>query len=411
MSCSIGPNGFHDGEFPDYGSSDEDADQDALGKLCDNPAYLVVGADDDLVDNLPGWVSSLISDYEALATQAETIGLEPSDYVTVPSRGSNSELRDFFDELGFVVDSSYIERGPGSSIDGVVFIKRSKIPALEQRADRDLRRSKQAVVKAARLHLKPGKVPADGLDEELDRLVSIAQLGDKDFRDKLADLHEKDETIAHLEELLSDSNAGRSRAEGEAKEAKSKLVGENRRIRDWVSSAQVLSDRYATWTLAVAAELGITIQGPLLKLPDGRAFVVSHIFAVDLENSVPALAQAIKTREPAATWLRIENRVRRGMSSLAALTWNEATEHFAHRLTWGQVWWVILGREHARFPIRLYRNESLKKPDGSFGGFAERSIFEDESLGLNAEQTARWKQLLKEHWGEGLDLRERPYGF
>jgi hypothetical protein len=147
-----------------------------------------------------------------------------------------------------------------------------------------------------------------------------------------------------------------------------------------------------------------------LKLPDGRAFVVDHIFSADLEKSLPALAQAIKTCEPAATWIRIENRVRRGMSSLAALTWNEATEHFAHRLTWGQVWWVILGREHARYPIRLFRYESRKNPDGSFGGFAEKSIFEDESLGLNAEQVVRWKQLLKEHWGAGLDLREKPPG-
>jgi hypothetical protein len=71
---------------------------------------------------------------------------------------------------------------------------------------------------------------------------------------------------------------------------------------------------------------------------------------------------------------------------------------------------VILGREHTRFPIRLFRYESRKKPDGSFGGFDEKSIFEDESLGLSAEQTVRWKQLLKEHWGKGLDLRERRYG-
>jgi hypothetical protein len=162
--------------------------------------------------------------------------------------------------------------------------------------------------------------------------------------------------------------------------------------------------------LAVAAEFGINIQGPLLKLPDGRAFVVDHIFSIDLEKSLPASAQAIKAREPDAKWLRIENRVRRGMSSLAALTWSEASEHFDHRLTWGQVWWVILGREHARFPVRLFRYESRKKPDGSFGGFDEKSIFEDESLGLSAEQTIRWKQLLKEHWGKGLDLRERPYG-
>lgn len=410
MSCSIGPNGFHDGEFPEYDDHDEEDDQDALAALCENPAYLVVGADDDLVGNLPGWVEDLISEYEALAVQAEKIGLEPSDYVTVPERSSNSELRDFLDELGFVVDSSYIERGPGSSVDGVVFVKRSKIPGLEKRATRNLRRAKQTIVKAARRHLKPSRIKADGLDEELARLVSVAQLGDPEYRDKLAKLHEKDEELAYVRELLSDSNAGRARAEAEAKGAKAKLDGENGRLRDQVAKAQALSERYAAWTWAVAAEFGITIQGPLLKLPDGRAFVVGHVFFTDLEQSVPAAAQAIRTREPAATWLRIENRVRRGMSSFAALTWDEAESYFDHRLTWNQVWWVVLGREHARFAVRLYRNESLKKPDGSFGGFAEKSIFDDESLGLNAEQTVRWKQLLKEHWGKGLDLRERPYG-
>ena len=410
MSCSIGPNGFHDGEFPDYGSSDEDANQDALGKLGDNPAYLVVGSDDDLVDNVPAWVRNLISEHEALAAQAETIGLEPSDFVTLPDRGSNSELRDFFDELGFAVDSSYIERGPGSSIDGVVFVKRSKIPALEKRAARALRHVKQAVIKAARRQLKPARVKADELDEELARLVNTAQLGDKEFRDKLANLHEKDEELALIRELLSDSNAGRARAEREAKEAKAKLVGENRRIRDWVSSAQALSDRYAAWTLSVAAEFGITIQGPLLKLADGRAFVVGNIFASDLAGDAPTTAQAIKTREPGATWLTIQSRVRRGMCSLGALSWGEAEEHFDHRLTWSQVWWIVLGREHARFQVRLFWYEKSKQSDGSFGGFVEKSIFEDESLGLNAEQTVRWKQLLKGHWGEGLDLRERPYG-
>lgn len=410
MSCDIGPNGFHDGEFPEYDNYDEEADQDALGALCDNPAFLVVGADDDLVGNVPPWVSDLISEYEALAAQAETIGLEPSDFVTLPDRGSNAELRDFFEELGFVVDSSYVERGPGSSIDGVVFVKRSKIPALEKRADRDLRRAKQAVIRAARRHLKPARVKADALDEELARLVNVAQLGEAEFRAKLANLHAKDEELAYLREFLSDSNAGRARAEGEAKGAKARLAGENGRLRHGVAKSQALSERYAAWTLAVAAEFGITIQGPLLKLADGRAFVVGNIFAVDLETSLPSAAQAIKAREPGAAWLAIQSRVRRGMSSFSSLSWAEAEEHFEHRLTWSQVWWVVLGREHARFQVRLFRHENLQKPDGGFGGFAEKSVFEDESLGLDAEQSVRWRQLLKEHWGQGLDLSERSPG-
>lgn len=160
----------------------------------------------------------------------------------------------------------------------------------------------------------------------------------------------------------------------------------------------------------MAAEFGITIQGPLLKLADGRAFVVGNIFAVDLNEDAPVAAQTIKFFEPGAAWLTIQSRVRRGMSSLGPLSWGEAEAHFDHRLTWSKVWWIVLGREHARFQVRLFRYEKSKQPDGSFGGFAEKSLFEDESLGLSAEQTTRWKQLLKEHWGKGLDLRERPYG-
>jgi len=159
MSLSIGPNGFHDGEAPEYDSSNDD-DGDALSKLCDNPAYLVVGSDDDLVDNLPSWVEDLLTEHETLAAQAEKIGLEPSSYVTVPDRGSNSELGDFLGELGFTTDSSYIERGPGSSIDGVVYVRKSKIPALEKRAERELKRARKAVVKDGRRTLKPGPFKA-----------------------------------------------------------------------------------------------------------------------------------------------------------------------------------------------------------------------------------------------------------
>ena len=168
MSLLIGPNGFHDGEAPDEDSYNEDG-EDALNRLCDTPAYLVVGTDDDLIDNLPGWVDEVLSEHEALAEQAEKIGLEPSLYVTVPDRECNRELSDFLEELGFNVGSSYIERGPGSSVDGLVYVRNSKIPSLQKRADRELRKARKAVIRDGRKALKPGRVPADGLEAELDR--------------------------------------------------------------------------------------------------------------------------------------------------------------------------------------------------------------------------------------------------
>jgi len=403
MSCAIGPNGFHDGEPP----SEDDYDEDALSKLCDNPAYLVVGADDDLVGNLPDWVDDLLREHEALAEQVEKLGLEPTHYVSLPERGSNRELRDFLDELGFTVNSGYVERGPLSSIDGVVYVRASKVPALEKRAARELLKAKQAIIKDARKALKLTRVKVGEVDGELARLVSVAQLGDPEYRAKLAQLEDFEETEANLREHVKETDEELQYWRRRAQTAEHNQEGERYRHLKSIDEALAQSDRYAAWTWAVAAEFGITIQGPVLTLPDRRSVAIEAIFGQELKSADPGAWAVLNRRAPAVTWIRVGNLIRRGMSSASPLSWVEALDFFDRRLTWNQVWWVVLGRQHARYPVRIYRYLAKNKPDGSIGGFDEAPVLPDGWFGFTAEQTARWDQLLKDYWGNGLQVAKR----
>lgn len=396
MSLFIGPNGFHDSEAPEEDSNDEDG-EDAQSHVCDNPAYLVVGTDDDLIDNLPGWVEDVISEHEALAAKAEIIGLESSIYVTVPDRRSNRELSDFLEELGFNVGSSYIERGPGSSVDGLVYVRNSKIPSLQKRANRELRRSRKAVIRAGRKALKPGRVPADGLEAELDRLAAQAQLDDPEYREKLIKLNELEE---YVESLVEDSKERRTELmswKNRAKAAEQRAAEESGRIAYAIDGSLQQSDRYATWTWAVAAEFGIHIQGPLLKLPDGRAFAIKGIYEKKLADHCPAIVAAIDAREPGVQWLQVESRIRRGMTSDGPVRWHEAVEWFRRRLSWNQVWWTVFGFPHLRLMGRLYYQGCLRSPTGS----ASPANLPKDELGFSPEQQARWDQLFMEYWTAG----------
>jgi len=400
MSCAIGPNGFHDGEPP----SEEDYDEEALSNLCDNRNYLVVGADDELVGNLPDWVDDLLSAHESLAKKAELIGLEPTRYVSLPERGSNRELREFLDELGFTVNSGYVERGPLSSLDGVVYVRVSKVPALEKRAARQLLKAKQAIIRDARKALKPPRVKVGEVDAELERLVSVAQLDDPEYREKLTKLAEFEETEAHLREYLEEQLVSVKQWRARAENAEDRLAAEPTLKLEWADAGLGLAERYARWTWAVAAEFGITIQGPLLKLADGRAFAIEAIFGKELKQDEPITWAGIRRREPGATWIRVENRARRGVSSVGPFSWGEAVNFFDRRLTWNQVWWVVLGRQCARYPVNIYRYQERLKPDGSHDGFTEAPVLPADAFGFTAEQTARWEQLLKEYWGKGFEV-------
>jgi len=93
-----------------------------------------------------------------------------------------------------------------SSLDGVVYVRVSKVPALEKRAARQLLKAKQAIIRDARKALKPPRVKVGEVDAELERLVSVAQLDDPEYREKLTKLAEFEETEAHLREHVKETD-------------------------------------------------------------------------------------------------------------------------------------------------------------------------------------------------------------
>lgn len=398
MSCSIGPNGFHDGEAPDYNYDDDDAQSD----LCDNPAYLVVGADDDLVDNLPSWVESALDELDELLAQAELIGLCAEDYVDVPSRGDNGALRDYLDNLGFSVNASYIERGPASSLDGVVFVQKKKIPAIKRRIEARLQQAKRAVIKAARLYLKPPRITAEGLDEEISRLVGVAQLNEPAYRAKLNQLDDLEAGLKIQKEINADHVAQVRQWKLAAGSAKAELAGEPDRNLEWIAKARSLSNQYNTWVWSVAAEFNIHINGPLLKCADGRTLAVANLFGVSLRESFPHIYAGIEKQAPAVQWLYFQSSFRIGVSSMGSLTWERALRQFDQRLSWGHVWWILLGQGSGRRPGSFSLQGAAITPVQEAQDLTFNPI---KLLGLRPEQLARWYELIKEHWGEGITLR------
>lgn len=388
MSDTTGPNAFHD----DNDHDDED-DGEALSKLCDNPAYLVLGADDDLVDNIPDFAEIVLDEIELLAKQAELIGLEPSHYVTSPDRRSNRELRDFYHDLGLTVDTAHIDRGPGSSIDGVIYVRRSEIPSIERRAARELRKAKRAVIRDGRRLLRPGKVKASQIDQELERLADVAQLGQDEFRKKLSNLEELEEVNSHLSEHLQERKESEASWKSRAETAECRLHGENERAISWVRKAQELSELYSEWTLVIESEFGIRIQGPVLKLADGTTYAVQSIFGSSLKEHSEALFELINKREPNVRWVHVQCRIRRGIFNAGYLRFDEAATWYEHRFAWSQPWWVILSNRLTAYP----------------GVLSENGINVHECLGNDPVKLARWEEILRKYWGKGIDLRRSPF--
>ena len=388
MTDTTGPNAFHD--HNDY---DDEDDGEALSRLCDNPEYLVLGADDDLVGNIPDFAEIILEQIELLAKQAELIGLESSCYVTAPDRDSNAELSDFYDDLGLTVDSAHIDRGPGSSVDGVIYVRKTKIPAIERKAAKELRRAKRAVIRDGRRLLRPGRITASQVDQELERLVDVAQLGQAEFRKKLSKLEELEEENNHLSEHLQERIQSESQWKSRAEAAELSLQGESERSISWVHRAQQLSELYSQWTFVVESEFGIRIQGPVLKLPDGKVYAIHSIFGSSLKEHSETLYELISKQEPKACWVHVNCRIRRGIFNVGDIRFGEAATWYQHRFAWSQPWWVILSNHLTRYP-------------GVLSGF---SFNINEHLGNDPAKIARWDEILRKHWGQGIELRRSPF--
>jgi hypothetical protein len=386
--------------------TDEDDEEEESESIYDDPDYLVVGSDEELCGNLPDWVESIISDRKSLAQDLEKLDLDPSDYISVPDTDDNGELKDFLDELGFSIDTEFIDRGPGSSHDSVVYIKESDIPAVIARETKTFNDAKRYAIRAAKSRLRKSlsgpRIKNADLQAELDRLIAVSRANDDDWREKAQKIDEFDETIKELNEHLEDKTKNVVLLRQSISRVKKKLSGEEYRTKKWIRKSLELSGFYAAWVAGVEAEFGIVIKGPLLKLPNGKAFAVESIYGKELKDQPNGLEwyEAIQRAEPEVEWLQLSFTSPVLYGGLRRLKWEDEQERFDGRLAWSQIWWVALSYS-ARgagviAPMKQLPAEFLKE-------LKAKKYPAPDDIGVPPDREARWKELFLKYWGTGIN--------
>ena len=380
--------------------SDEDDDDEESESIFDDPDYLVVGSDEELCGNLPDWVESIISDRKSLVQDLEKLDLEPSDYISVPDTDDNGELKDFLDELGFSIDTEFIDRGPGSSHDSVVYIKKSDIPALEAREAKELHDAKRYAIRGVKSRLRKSfsgpRIKNVDLQAEIDRLIAVSRANDAEWREKAEKIDEFEEEIKEFTEHLTDRDnrikfllEKLNKTEKNLESAGIKSAGEMTRTEKWMQKIRDQADLYLAWTAAVEAEFSIVIKGPVLYLPNGKVYVIQHAYRRELSNLEHGadLIESIKKSVPSAEWITFHTNHRLGMTSTGEPDWQRANWFFAGRVAWSQIWWVacayICGKASAYAEVNRER-VGIKL------------------LGISPERENEFKALFEKYWGKGV---------
>jgi hypothetical protein len=383
-----------------FSDSNEDDDGTESHRIYDNPSYDVVGDGDSLVGNLPSWVEDIISDRKSLAEELRKLKLVPSLFIGWPDEEDNSELRNFLGNLGFQINSSYIERGPCSSRDSVVYIKNSKISKIQQRQDKILCDVRRKAIKAVKTRLRKELSTVEVKDEhlvaEIKKLVAILNSQEAEWLKKAEEINKFDERIKNLKERLDESTKDVVILRQTINCSEKKLRGEEYRTKKWIRKSQEISGFYAAWVTSVEAEFGIVIKGPLLELPNGKTFAVESIYGKQLKDQPNGLAwyEAIQKAEPEVEWLQLSF-----TSPLGRLKWEDEQERFDGRLAWSQIWWVALSYSARGVgiiaPMKSLPTEFLKE-------LKAKKYPAPDDIGVLPDQEARWKELFLKYWGTGV---------
>ena len=378
-------------------SDEDDEDSDSI---FDDPDYLVVGSDEELCGNLPDWVESIILDRKSLIQDLEKLDLDPSDYITVPDEHDNGELRDFLDELGFSIDSQFIDRGPGSSHDSVVYIKKSDIPALEAREAKELYDAKRYAIRGVKSRLRKSfsgpRIKNADLQAEIDRLIAVSRANDTEWREKAEKIDELEEEIKEFSEHLSDRDnrikflgEKLKKTEKKLESAADRLDDEERRTENWMEKVRDQADLYGAWAAALEAEFSIVIKGPVLYLPDGKVYVIKEAYRRRLSDQEHGadLIESIKKTVPSAEWITFKPNHRLGMTSTGEPDWERANWFLAGRVAWSQIWWAASAYICGKLPAYAEVNGVRLKI---------------ELLGISAERENEFKALFEKYWGKGV---------
>jgi len=387
-----------------FSDSNDDGDDTESHPIYDNPSYHVIDPEDGLSSNLPSWVEAIISERKSLADTIRKLRLIPSLFIGWPDEDDTSELRDFLLNLGFSVDSQFIDRGPGSSHDSLIYIRRSKIPKAKEREAKLLRSVQRDAIKAAKAKLKKdlsaGGIKDEHLDDEIQKLVAILNSQDAVWREKAEKIDEFEEEIKEFTEHLTDRDnrikflvEKLNKTEKNLESAGVKSAGEMTRTEKWMQKIRDQADLYLAWTAAVEAEFSIVIKGPVLHLPDGKVYVIKHAYRRELSKLEHGtdLIESIKKSVPSAEWITFHTNHRLGMTSTGEPDWERANWFFAGRVAWSQIWWVacayICGKATAYAEVNRER-VGIKL------------------LGISPERENEFKALFEKYWGKGVQWQK-----
>lgn len=383
-----------------FSDSNDDGDDTGSHPIFDNPSYYVIDPEDGLRSNLPSWVEAIISERKSLADTLRKLRLVPSLFIGWPDEEDNSELRDFLLNLGFSVDSQFVDRGPGSSHDSLIYIRRSKIPKVKEREAKLLRSVQRDAIKAAKAKLKKdlstGGIKDEHLNDEIEKIVAILNSQDAVWREKAEKIDELEEEIKEFTEHLSDRDnriqllvEKLNKTEKNLESAGVKSAGEMTRTEKWMQKIRDQADLYLAWTAAVEAEFSIVIKGPVLYLPNGKVYVIQHAYRRELSNLEHGadLIQSLKKSVPSAEWITFHTNHRLGMMSTGEPDWDRANWFLAGRVAWSQIWWVACAYIWGKLPAYAEVNKE------------KLGI---KLLGISPERENEFKELFEKYWGKGV---------
>ena len=383
-----------------FSDSNEDDDGTESHPIYDNPSYYVIDPEDGLRSNLPSWVENIISERKSLADTLRKLRLIPSLFIGWPDEEDNSELRDFILNLGFSIDTQFIDRGPGSSHDSLIYIKKSKIPKVKEREAKILRSVQRNAIKAAKAKLKKdlstGEIKDEHLNDEIEKLIAILNSQDAVWREKAEKIDELEEEIKEFTEHLSDRDnrikffvEKLKKTEKNLESAGIKSAGEMTRTEKWMQKIRDQADLYCVWAAALEAEFSIVIKGPVLYLPDGKVYVIKEAYRRRLSDQEHGadLIESIKKTVPSAEWITFKPNHRLGMTSTGEPDWERANWFLAGRVAWSQIWWAASAYICGKLPAYAEVNGVRLKI---------------ELLGISPERENEFKALFEKYWGKGV---------
>jgi hypothetical protein len=358
---------------------DDDDGEGWVEKICNDPKFVVIGDGESLTADWPGWLREVANARQELFDEAESLGLDGSDYALPPDRDDSADVEDFLEGLGVSVSTDFIERTGCSSHDGFAYVRKKSIPALVAREERRLEVARRRLLKDAVKRLTPE--PDAPYSERLAVLKRMLDAQDEDFIAQVGRLEEAETARREAADLVARFKNVVEALKAEKEALEGSLAGEAKRLEASLAEEARKLAKYEELAVALRLRFGVTLEGPLLTFADGTGYLIDGLFgeALAAQPGFRALLETEPVKSGRVRLVTFRDFFRKGFSRGGPLEPGEVGRRFGRRFSWGRAWWVVLcvtfgffeGRFEPSIPL------DLRIPDG---------------------RADEWRALLKQGW-------------